>query len=625
MASAVTKDDIDDAKTQQVITNMLAIDPGNIMVQSRQFMKGYSANDRGLKYNIEGRATRIEVNVGNALATFQDPIKALFGTRICEGQKVQVVRKYVVGGRAVATPERAPARIVKVNEDVKEVTLTRYGADLTMNLNLMLRPEDAREELEMKVDAQKQSLENELIRFGYAELLKGGTRLPEAVARSKGLRDHTATLMRNNVEHSIFAAFQRYENPLASLIAMAKSASAYRNVVGKDSLMILPCHAPELLEYNKYNKMTYKVNGIRATDKKALDVAVDDVYDDPTIGLKLMVHHPPRDISTGQVGPIRGSSPMFQRVMIIDKTQGGRALNLQTGEVKSGDFRVTVAVMGCAVIGVPGANTGELLVGYPFTATSTNQRTESMTVSLRVYLGACLKQEDNVIVLPNVYLDHIESCDFVGKTEAVQRHLKFTGKTLGDPNNLHGQCAKIEGDPSAGSPYKQTGSSSSPFQEIDSLRGVNMAKGYDVFSPKCKLVEVCDGGSLDGGAPAGTVDIGAIQTAVKGIIDAKFGADATNLNTLLEEVLAEVRANEQLYDSVGNELTAHGKAFVGEVHTNVKKAAEDANTKQMTDLLGQLRLVATSTDSKSKMTKPVSSLTQVAEILNAKGGSKKKK
>lgn len=624
MASAVTDDAIDNSKTKSAIAQLLAVDPGSIMVQSKQFMQGYAANDRGLKYNIEGRATRIEVQVGNALATFQDPIKALFGTRICEGQKVQVVRKYVVGGRAVATPERAPARIVKVNEDVKQVMLTRYGADLTMNLNLMLRPEDAREELQMKVDAQKQSLENELIRFGYAELLNGGTRLPQAVARSKGLKAANAASMERNVEHSIFAAFQRYENPLASLIAMAKSATAYRNVIGKDSLMILPCHAPELLEYNKYNKMTYKVNGIRATDKKALDVAVDDVYDDPTIGLKLMVHHPPQDISTagGQAAPLRGSSPMFQRVMIIDATNGN-AMNLATGQVETPPqkWRVTVAVMGCAVIGVPGANTGELLVGYPFTATSTNQRTESMTVSLRVYLGACLKQEDNVIVLPNVYLDHIESCNFYDDTNAKAKHDTFKGQKIGDPDGgLVGTCAKIEGT-------KVIAPSSSPFQEIDSPRGVHMAKGFDVFSPKCKLVEICDGGGIGGGgAPvSATVDLDQIKSKVEQIIDTHFGA-AVQLKTTLTEIIEELKKNESLWDSATNELTVPGKAIVHQFHTKAKEAANEASKAKFESILTRLSEAA-GTASKSKMTKPVSSLAQVAGILNAKGGggSKKKK
>ena len=53
------------------------------------------------------------------------------------------------------TPEHAPARTVAIQEDTREIQLTRYGGDIEMNLNLFLRPEDAREELEMKVCLQQ--------------------------------------------------------------------------------------------------------------------------------------------------------------------------------------------------------------------------------------------------------------------------------------------------------------------------------------------------------------------------------------------------------------------------------------------------------------------------------------
>ena len=304
----------------QRIENMLAVGPNTIHVNPTQIQTGHSSDDRGLKYQIEGRATRLEVDIGNSLATYQDPIKAMFSTRICEGQKVQVFRKFVVGGEAVPTPERAPARIVKVQEDMKEVKLIRYGADLTMNLNLMLRPADAQQELQMKVDVQKKSLENELTRFGYEQLM-GGTPIGHALARSKGLREEEGAgdfkTFSDRVHESVFAAFQRHENPLTTLISMAKSCTAYRNVIGPNSLMILPHASPEMLEYGKYNKMTYSVNGVASTSKKPLTVAVDDVYDDPTIGLKLMVHHPPHNYNgaRGQVAPTRGTSPLFQEVV----------------------------------------------------------------------------------------------------------------------------------------------------------------------------------------------------------------------------------------------------------------------------------------------------------------------
>ena len=43
--------------------------------------------------------------------------------------------EYVVGGRAMITPEHAPARTVAIQEDVREVNLTRYGGDIEMNLS----------------------------------------------------------------------------------------------------------------------------------------------------------------------------------------------------------------------------------------------------------------------------------------------------------------------------------------------------------------------------------------------------------------------------------------------------------------------------------------------------------
>jgi hypothetical protein len=81
----------------------------------------------------------LRVQVGEYLAKFVDPIKTILSTNIHEEEKVMIVRKYVVGGRAMVTPEHAPARTVAIQEDVREVHLTRFGGDVEMNLNLFLR------------------------------------------------------------------------------------------------------------------------------------------------------------------------------------------------------------------------------------------------------------------------------------------------------------------------------------------------------------------------------------------------------------------------------------------------------------------------------------------------------
>ena len=67
--------------------------------------------------------------------------------------------------------------------------------------------------------------------------------------------------------------------------------------------------------------------------------------------------------------------------------------------------------MSSAIIAKSGADTGELLVGYPMTGVSTNQRTEAMTVALRVYLGAILKKPENVTIIPHVAFEGIVQHD----------------------------------------------------------------------------------------------------------------------------------------------------------------------------------------------------------------------
>ena len=91
----------------------------------------------------------------------------MLGTAVVREQKIIITRKYVVGGSALITPERAPARTVSVKEDAREEILCRYGGDLEMNLNLFLRPELAQEELTMKLEAQRDQLQQVLVSLGY--------------------------------------------------------------------------------------------------------------------------------------------------------------------------------------------------------------------------------------------------------------------------------------------------------------------------------------------------------------------------------------------------------------------------------------------------------------------------
>lgn len=407
----------------------------------------------GLAYNIRGRATRIEVGVGDALATFQDPIKALFGTRICGGKSVVITRKYVVGGKAVPTPERAPARVVKVQEDVRKVDLIRYGADLEMNLNLFLKPADAKYEMDLKLDAQKKALEKELMHMGYQAIMRDGIRLQDAIVRSmpnvigRPLGSNANKIQAERVyKHSVFGAFQRHEFPLQNLIAAAKNASAYRNVVGEGSIMILPHASPDLISWTKPCHMEYSITGVSHASKKDVTMKLDNAYVEPMCGIKIMVHHPQADSSFGSVQKVRGDHPLTRKVTIIGEYPNAvNITDFETGRTKANPhadngnhLRKVTFWMSSAIIGKPGAETGELLVGYPFTSVSTNQRTESLTIGLRVYLGAVLKQIENVIVLPDVHFDGFCSDEDITKAEYEAEHEEsppgqFTGYD-GDDN-----------------------------------------------------------------------------------------------------------------------------------------------------------------------------------------------
>merc|ERR1712086_107575 len=62
------------------------------------------------------------------------------------------------------------------------------------------------------------------------------------------------------------------------------------------------------------------------------------------------------------------------------------------------------AIMSSAILAAPGSETGELLIGYPFTSVSTSS-TEIVKIQLRVYLGAVMKRPENVILLRNIFFE----------------------------------------------------------------------------------------------------------------------------------------------------------------------------------------------------------------------------
>lgn len=272
---------------------------------------GVNHSTTGIPYAIHGTAKVVNTKVATWLAGFDDPIKAIMPVGVHEGQKIIIKRKYVVGGSAVITPERAPAKTVSIREDEREVLLTRYGGDLEMNLNLFLRPNDAREELDMKLDAQRQELENVMIQIGYETILREGINLMEALARANPAMAHMTAIdrqfaMEKTYVSSIFGCINKHPYPVENLLAAAAKANLYTPTGARRdsmSVMIVPPGMMDITKYTRESDMKFSVSGLSKDRHGKINMPLSNVLEDKTSNLRILVHVPPPSFRNGAAFP----------------------------------------------------------------------------------------------------------------------------------------------------------------------------------------------------------------------------------------------------------------------------------------------------------------------------------
>ncbi len=399
--------------------------------------------------DIQRSEKYVSVEIASKLASYSDPIKLVLPPSAEEAAVIYVRRKYVVGSTASEVPERAPAPVSMVKEDVREVRLQRYGGDIDFNLNSMLKPGMFKAEMDMKIEAQHAALSNKLNDIGYKVLMNEGTPLEVALTRSIS-GGGSATSANRYFRSNVFAALSKFDFPLFNLLAAAKRCSAYDISRATKTVLILPAGVPELLKYTKTSQMMYNVTGEAVKSKAPVQLTVDGGVELPGSGASVFVHIPPALNSApgGAANPYSARSGLERKILYVvwnDKAVPRQVCDL-TPSSGVGEPHIELAVwadtkgkvadaggastgadyiqagmhayeltMLSAIAAVTGSDTGNLLMQYPRTTVSTDASTESGRVALRVYMGAVLKRPDNVLVMHDVACSNIERVN-VGET-----------------------------------------------------------------------------------------------------------------------------------------------------------------------------------------------------------------
>jgi len=393
--------------------------------------EGFAHQTTGLPYALHGTASVINKTVVAGLLGTKDPIHAILKTSVQSTAKVIIKRKYVVGGAATITPERAPARTVAIKEDVREIEMNRYGADIEMNLNLFLRPDEAREELDLKLGAQRMHLEAKLIELGYEAIMDHGTNIVDGIMRSNpayrkmdlnGGDAPTAVRLATDRIYSqqIFGAMAKNAYPIPNLLAATRYASAYTIGNIQNAVMILPHGVGDLMKFTRQESMVYDIAGIPSVEGKSVTMELENTFVDPVSGTRILVHHGAPSLTTGSINPVPKVGGLTDEVeitvhyanlaatdYIVDWSDGSLVqVSKLVGEEGAGTThsftRTLTAVMSSAIIAAPNGDAGELLVGYPMTGVSTSQATETLRLQLRTYMGCAITNPESVFVLPNV-------------------------------------------------------------------------------------------------------------------------------------------------------------------------------------------------------------------------------
>ena len=310
-----------------------------------------------------------------------------------------------------------------MKEEEREIVLARYGADVEMNTNLFLEPGLAKADMDIKLGFQKKQLERKLTDLGYECVMREGLNMVRCLADAspivnKMINDEDKVMWMDRVyATTVFGALDRFDNAIANLLAMAKRAATMQS--DPFDTMIVPSGLMELQRYAKADNVYYYLSGQSKPDMTPVKFGLDGGLHDPATNLNIFVHYPKADYSQGTAYGKASHDYLTETVNIAvhypqNSTNNAYFMDASTGSPvkiinKEGAFVVYKCTMSSAILAASGSKTGELLMAYPQTSVNTIATSpEMMKLQLRVYLGACLYNPQNVMIIPHCHFEGVE-------------------------------------------------------------------------------------------------------------------------------------------------------------------------------------------------------------------------
>lgn len=265
----------------------------------------------GLPYALNGTAAVFDKKLIQMTADFDDPIFGILPITYADVKKVIITRTAVVGGRAMALPERTAGRVPSIKETHHPYYFQRIGNEIEMNMNLFHVYERAEKELNMKMLHEKGEIQRALMDSAYATCKEEGVQLMSAILRNNPTYSLEAGVSNKEIVSaydkkyitSIFACMNKQNYPIQNLMASAAYAGMY-SPPQKARKLILPVSVTTLQHFTRREFMDTSISGLSPDDpRKKVPLQVPNFHYDPNANVYFSYHRPPPTYELGATNP----------------------------------------------------------------------------------------------------------------------------------------------------------------------------------------------------------------------------------------------------------------------------------------------------------------------------------